>query len=318
MSRTYRLILCIIGALLVIGMFIDLDLFNKCTLVNLITSIKRFNLSRQGAQLIIILRPNHGIGNLLFMYASAFGISLKNHRKLKIYPNYPEMKENFNISSEWVTCYNRHLTKLSYPKCCLYYNDTFIHPNTSAVLYGYFVSYKYFHEYRDLLLREFSFSKQVSNKASSFLIKVREEYKNSAMIALHIRRGDFAVKRNLRLGYTVATEAYVTKAMKYFQSLFNCTFIVATNDKIWVDNVLSKFQKVDYVYTGMTSRVLDMAILSACDHVITSTGTFSWWIGYLSQGTVLYYKNFPKNNSWLASEFGSLDDYYLPEWIGLD
>ena len=119
MSRTYKLILYIIGALLVIGMFIDLDLFNKCTLVNLIAYMKRFNLSRQEAELIIILRPNHGIGNLLFMYASAFGISLKNHRKLKVYPNFLEMKENFNISSEWITCYNRHLTKLSYPKCCL-------------------------------------------------------------------------------------------------------------------------------------------------------------------------------------------------------
>ena len=61
-----------------------------------------------------------------------------------------------------------------------------------------------------------------------------------------------------------------------------------------------------------------MSIISSCDHVITTTGTFSWWLGYLSKGIVLYYKNFAREGSWLkTTQFDNMDDYFLPEWIGL-
>ena len=61
-----------------------------------------------------------------------------------------------------------------------------------------------------------------------------------------------------------------------------------------------------------------MAVLSSCNHVITSTGTFSWWIGYFSKGIVLYYKSFPRKGFWLINtQFEGMGDYFLPRWIGL-
>lgn len=64
--------------------------------------------------------------------------------------------------------------------------------------------------------------------------------------------------------------------------------------------------------------VVDMCIVShLCDHVITTVGTFSFWCGYLSEGTVIYYKDmlpdgYRDKTRWFVS-----DDYWPPDWIGL-
>ncbi|ELT93801.1 hypothetical protein CAPTEDRAFT_49636, partial [Capitella teleta] len=56
----------------------------------------------------------------------------------------------------------------------------------------------------------------------------------------------------------------------------------------------------------------DLAMLAACDHVISSTGTFSFWAGWLSKGVVLYYKNFPRKGSPLDKVFQPADAF--PEY----
>ena len=267
--------------------------------------------------LIMELMPGAGLANRLFMYASALGIALTNNRNLKIYPVIEEMKVNLNISKTWVTHFNRfEYRRLEYGRCCLYYQESENLENKKIHLFGFLVSWKYFHKYRDIILREFAFSSPIKDETNRFLSNIRVSKVNLTLIGVHVRRGDFITHEGL--GYTVATESYIARAVNYYQQRFNCLFVIATNDRTWAELVFANLTNTQYVFTGMSSPYTDISIVSSCDHVITTTGTFSWWIGYLSKGIVLYYKQFPREGSWLRkTQFGNMDDYFLPEWIGL-
>ena len=52
--------------------------------------------------LIIKLIPEAGLGNRLFMYASALGIAIENSGTLGVYSFPPEMEASLRISSPWV------------------------------------------------------------------------------------------------------------------------------------------------------------------------------------------------------------------------
>ncbi|ESO06555.1 hypothetical protein HELRODRAFT_138004, partial [Helobdella robusta] len=60
----------------------------------------------------------------------------------------------------------------------------------------------------------------------------------------------------------------------------------------------------------------DLAILVMCHHNIISTGTFGWWGAWLNRGMTIFYQDWPKPNSTLASLFVK-DEFFLPYWIGM-
>ena len=245
--------------------------------------------------LIIKLIPETGLANRLFMYASALGIALENNRTLEVYPPIPEMQTSLSISSLWISSFKEdQYSELKYEKCCCYYPESQHLEKKNLSLSGYLVSWKYFHKYRDIIVREFQFNQSIREHTNYFLSQIKSSNSSTMLIGVHIRRGDYLVQAHVDMGYTVATEDYVKKAVRYFQDKFNCIFVIATNDRTWAESVFSKLVNIEYVFTGINSPYIDISIISSCDHVITTTGTFGWWIGYLSKGTILYYKKFPK------------------------
>ena len=269
--------------------------------------------------LIIKLIPETGLANRLFMYASALGIALENNRTLEVYPPIPEMQTSLSISSLWISSFKGdQYPELKYEKCCCYYPESQHLEKKNLALSGYLVSWKYFHKYRDIIVREFQFNQSIREHTNNFLSQIKSSNSSTMLIGVHIRRGDFLVQAHVDMGYTVVTEDYVKKAVRYFQDKFNCIFVIATNDRTWAESVFSNLVNIEYVFTGISSPYIDISIISSCDHVITTTGTFSWWIGYLSKGTVLYYKKFPKEGSWLkTTQFCNMRSYFFPQWFGL-
>jgi len=60
----------------------------------------------------------------------------------------------------------------------------------------------------------------------------------------------------------------------------------------------------------------DMAILSSCQHVIMSTGSYGWWAAWLAGGTTIYYSDWPRKGSELDG-ITNHEDLFLPNWIGM-
>lgn len=60
-------------------------------------------------------------------------------------------------------------------------------------------------------------------------------------------------------------------------------------------------------------REVDIALMTICNHTIISTGTFSWWSGYLNNGDVTRYGGWPALDSNLE-KLVNITDYFLPQW----
>lgn len=63
---------------------------------------------------------------------------------------------------------------------------------------------------------------------------------------------------------------------------------------------------------------VDLAILVKMDHLILTTGTYTFFAGYLSSArNVIYYKNYPRPGSDFAKQT-DLKSFWLPEWIAME
>ena len=182
--------------------------------------------------------------------------------------------------------------------------------NQDTLLEGYLQSYKYI----DPDLRKtVRFKPIFMSHARVFL----QNFPERVVVGIHVRRYESPHLKT-------PSRAYFENAMEYFETrISNVGFVVISDDPDWC-NELAYFKKENvHISLERQHYALDMAILSACDHIILSVGTFGFWAAYLgadsrANGTVVYYESefdFVTN----FKEQGRLqpEDYYPPGWIAI-
>jgi len=102
-------------------------------------------------------------------------------------------------------------------------------------LIGYYISYKYFWDYKLELQERLQFTNHIRigvlARKENLLFNYYKKHGNSSfnsdntvLIAIHARRGDIAVKDPQSHGYTVATMEYFLKAMDHFRCWIETVF----------------------------------------------------------------------------------------------
>ena len=303
-------------------------------------SRKRANLTN----IFLSIDCQGGLGNVMFQYASLLGIA----RRFGYIPALPAdnvLRKIFNITAPTLPS---NVDKFSWTvfserKPCAYDANveslSLYELDDGIKLKGYFQSWRYFNEHQQVVRSEFTFRPKPKLSAIKFIqTAVRQAFNDTAtwthktasahrhrrqendvtLIGVHVRRGDMLLKHNVRRGYTVATLEYVMDAMKYFERSLtrsNNLFVIVSDDMTWCRSNLYGFQS-HIVFSDVNSDVVDLAILSLCDHSITTVGTYSWWAGWLAGGKTIYYSHFPRPYSELSVKFRRAD-YFPPHWIGL-
>ena len=132
-----------------------------------------------------------------------------------------------------------------------------------------------------------------------------------SLIDVHVRCGDYV---NHPQGYNVATKEYLHRAVNWFQTRYSSIHVIAASNGIqWTKPNLPTNIIVSYL-EGNTP-VVDMAVLSSCDHMISTVGTFSWC---LTGGNVTYYKWPTKEGTPICQQFSKdYKDFFYPHWVGL-
>lgn len=254
---------------------------------------------------------NGRLGNQMFEFASMLGIAARHGYTPFITPRHglnkvfdiPESRDIRLINSKSIGevnagWYDVNLEHLSH--------------NSNWTLQGYYQSWKYFNNVKNLVIKSFKFKDSFLQYAKDVLKRFNPEKRPT--VSIHIRRGDMNSGRELARGYSVASLEYVKKAMDYFRkNISSPIFFVVSDDRGWVTRYL---KGNDVVLTGNGSPGGDMAILANCNHSIVSTGTYGWWGAWLAGGQVIYYKNFPTPGSWLDKRYRK-NDYYPPHWLGM-
>lgn len=163
----------------------------------------------------------------------------------------------------------------------------------------------------DFIRRELTLNDDLQSMAHHY---IKSLYPNSeyVIVGIHVRQGDFNQKQVRARGTVAAPRDYFSHAMEYFNERYkHIIYFVASDDIAWCKRNLNASH---IVYSTLKSGMEDFAALVNCDHLIISSGTFSWWAGWLNQGEVVYYEGYP--NTTIRKEF-TKDGYYPAEWTGM-
>ncbi|XP_005108963.1 galactoside alpha-(1,2)-fucosyltransferase 2 [Aplysia californica] len=254
------------------------------------------------------------LGNHMFEYATLVGMAEK-YNMTPIIPGSLDVLDVFNLPTPQGDSnllrspleYNEEMTA-KYSKVV----ET-LNPKRDTYLVGYFQSWKYYNHIRQKLLdKYFVFHENIQKAAERYIANVLEERnkKGAVVVAIHVRRGDF-VRQRVK-GFTVAPIPYYYRAMAYFRKKFdNIMFIICTNDFVWAETYLDSGPDIHYSHE--TDGALDLAIMVNSNHIIITSGSYSWWAGYLVRGEVVYYAGYPKPNTIIGNQTVKAD-YYPPWW----
>jgi len=203
--------------------------------------------------------------------------------------------------------------------------------NSTIWMGGFYQSWKYLRTIDRNLRRHLLFKSEITKVADEFLTRNIPPHwtKSFIRVGIHVRRGDVLSNHHTQFGYTTPNETYFERAMSYFVDKYSSRiqFIVASNDLSWCQEqfykIIAKLNNGSSDSTNVVtfsasdfSKGEDLALLASCDHVIMSTGTFGWWSAWLAKGTTVYYSDWPRQGSALASKF-KRDDFFPPHWIGM-
>eukprot|EP00096_Caligus_rogercresseyi_P007243 TRINITY_DN2504_c0_g1_i1.p1 TRINITY_DN2504_c0_g1~~TRINITY_DN2504_c0_g1_i1.p1 ORF type:complete len:419 (+),score=24.23 TRINITY_DN2504_c0_g1_i1:52-1308(+) len=128
--------------------------------------------------------------------------------------------------------------------------------------------------------------------------KKRTAYKRKdiALVGIHSRRTDHLGYERVQ-GYMSLKPSYFMEAMHLFKERYGerVLFLYVSDDLAWGKENLGprtkKSKDLFFLGEGLGSKEdsigHDLAVLKSCNHTIQSHGTFSYWAGFLSNGTVI-------------------------------
>lgn len=155
-----------------------------------------------------------------------------------------------------------------------------------VMLYGYFQSYKYFHENYNVICRIIGLEKmkeqllQKTNVTNDYLVNT---------ISMHFRIGDY---KKIQQFHPLATYSFYERAVTHIKKVnsnqsFNIMYFCEDDDiedvLIIINKLSSKFP--DYSFIRGTNSLEDweqMLLMSCCHHNIIANSSFSWWSAYFN------------------------------------
>ncbi|XP_071096542.1 galactoside alpha-(1,2)-fucosyltransferase 2-like [Haliotis cracherodii] len=272
--------------------------------------------------------PLGGLGNHMFVYASCYGFAAYYNRTLA-FPKSSMLTKYFKLKAHLIQDYcacdsaTFHLEKINCGEDLKLWNLS----TKGNIKIGYYLqSWKYFGNVIEDIRRQYTFSETTLAKARDIISKLASEHQQRTKrlyrvkpvsVGIHVRRGDIdSEDRLVKFGYELATPAFFSHAMEYFRKKYmNVLFVVCSLEMRWTKWYVAGD---DIIYVEGKDFAMDLAVLTSCDHTLTSVGTYSWWAGFMNRGETVYYKWPAREGSSLRKQFSAnYTDYFLPEWIGL-
>jgi len=279
----------------------------------------------------IRIKLTGGLGNQMFQFAIGFAIAKKNDVRLSLDLNYInrrqlfngfELEKVFNIYSK-VSFLNKALsfqsinfkeilnkidiTFYNFKEPHFHYTSKILDIPKHSFLDGYWQSELYFKDYSKEIKKIFSFSDKLDEQNQL----ISNDIDQSNSISIHIRRGDFLLKRNDN--HYMNLKEYYLKAINESSKFFkNPKYFIFTDDPSWVtDNfVLDHSYFIVAVNQGAKS-FYDMHLMSLCKSNIIANSSFSWWGAWLNNNKdkIIYA---PKD--WFKDKSISTDDLIPNSW----
>ena len=272
----------------------------------------------------LVVRIANGLGNQLFLYASSYALAKQLDRELLIDEKSGFLNEkrkikyelsNFNITSKLSAneykfdnqiknikrSLLRKIDKFSERKNFLIeetnskkvteFSNKYLKQRYKdiAFLEGYFQSEKYFINYKNNIIQEFTFKTEIEKNN----LELQKMILNTNSILVHIRQHAFTETQKKQINeknllksdqHTRENIVHNLKAIKYFKTkIDNAKFFIFSND---FKNLKNIFIGDEYYFVDQNIKlepIYDFYLMTLCKHFIVSPSTFSWWAAWLSR-----------------------------------
>ncbi len=253
---------------------------------------------------MVIPKTYGRLGNFLFQAASAMSYAWDHNLEYTL-PN--ETKD-----AKWNPIYLQHLVNPKFnpdlPSVVVKEKAFTYHPRAfqtdckkNIVLDGYWQSEKYFKHYRERILGAFRLPWELDR----------------GLVSVHVRRGDYlTIKKGGMFKHPPVPPEWILEQIEKFPR--ESTFIFFSDDIewcsntfkdrrfcfTWTDEVLSMGGLWDDWLQGAPREMVDLVLMSNCEHHICSASTFSWWGAWLNQNPN---KRVIMPKHWITPGWGNID-----------
>lgn len=258
-----------------------------------------------------------GIGNMLFIVANLYSLSIDRNMKYCVSNNTESItrrkKEKFWLNSilQSVKKVNNKPKEVKYRYRERHFNHQKI-PNSlgkGLELYGYWQTEKYFHHNKEKVIKLFTKYKKNIQKE---LDKIFGDEKS---ISIHIRRGDYL---KLQHAHIVQSLDYYKEAINKMKKLVNFDeyrIVIFSDDINWCkkQDIFKNLKNKKFINTNCAIK--DLYLMSMCDHNIIANSSYSWWGSYLNKKED---KIVIAPSKWFNPNYKSFDSYkdiYCENWI---
>lgn len=143
---------------------------------------------------------------------------------------------------------------------------------------GYFQSEKYFEDYREQILQDFTFSNDIIQSCQSFASQIQ----SCNAVCLHIRQGDYLNSPR----HYVCDIGYFQRAISQMLDLHpDARFFLFSEDPERALQLIQESLIPNLLITVIPTSFSDQQTLylgTLCRHHILSNSSFSWWMQYLA------------------------------------
>ena len=178
---------------------------------------------------------------------------------------------------------------------------------------GNFLSEKFFKEYREQIIEDFTIETPMPAKVQALAERIR----SVNAVCIHIRLGDYLAPEWRDKLYICGKEYYQKAIERIKSETESPVFFVFSNthkDFEMIRNDFGLDSQTIYVDEG-NADYEDMWLMSQCRHFIMSNSTYSWWAQYLGKAEdkiVIAPSKFNKYPRW------DMTDIYQDNWELID
>jgi len=146
---------------------------------------------------------------------------------------------------------------------------------------GYWQNEDYF-KFCDHKIRQ-AFTPRESLLSSDTVQSVITEIRNRNSVSIHFRRGDYVTDPKTAQYHGVCSLSYYEAAVNHItQKIRNPYFYIFSDDPAWVKKNFTLSYDHHIMEDKQYSSVIDMYLMSICQHHIIANSTFSWWGAWLN------------------------------------
>lgn len=259
---------------------------------------------------MIVVKLIGGLGNQMFQYAAGRSLALKLETKLFLnidsyqkgksrlprdfelyyFPNCRKIAEIQSLrlvsrlKARIINLLIQNSASGLFKEKTFSFDSNFNNLLENSTLEGYFQSYKYFDDIRDILRDDFNIEFQdEANKELALKLSSRDS------VSVHIRRGDYISDKKVAAIHLCCEQDYYDRAFKLIEAkIENPNYFVFSDDINWVERNMNFSTaangRLEFVKHNFNqSSYLDMALMSKASHHIIANSSFSWWAAYLAK-----------------------------------